>query len=333
MHRGVSTGYQHYQLDFINTASGYPYHSWSVVDFGPAFADHEGINLYLMGYSTIYIYSLAPDGSPGVEPAPKSLLNVSTRSVVGVDDQRMIGGFIITGDASKEIAFRAIGPTLPVVGPMTDPAISVYDSTGALVATNKNWNQYRDEIVNAGLAPFDEHEAALIASLAPGSYTAVVSFETGGTGGVGLVELYDLSSDNAGKIANLSTRSKVGTGDNVLIGGFIVGGTEATSIIARAIGPSLAGSVTGVLLDPILELYNANGVQIDSNDDWRSDQEAEITATGIPPTDSRESAIVTSLQPGPYTAIVRGKNNTTGIALVEIYNLDATSPATKSVAK
>lgn len=333
VHRGVSTGYQHYQLDFINPATGFPFNSWTVADFGPAFADHSGSNLYLTGYNTIYVYSLAPDGSPGVEPAPKSLLNVSTRSVVGVDDQRMIGGFIITGDATKEIAFRAIGPTLPVIGPMTDPAISVYDSSGALVATNQNWNQYRDQIVSAGLAPFDEHEAALVASLAPGSYTAVVSFETGGTGGVGLVELYDLSSDNSGKIANISTRSKVGTADNVLIGGFIVGGKEATNLIARAIGPSLAGSVTGVLLDPILELHDVNGVEIASNDDWRSDQESEIATSGLPPTDNREAAIIISLQPGPYTAIVRGKNDTTGIALVEIYNLDATSSATESAAK
>lgn len=330
---GVNTGYFHYRLDFINAANGFPYNSWSVVDFGPAFADHSGTNLYLAGYDTIYVYSLAPDGSPGVGPAPKSLLNVSTRSVVGVDDQRMIGGFIITGDVNKEIAFRAIGPTLPVIGPMSDPAISVYDSSGGLVATNKNWNQYRDQIVNAGLAPFDEHEAALIVTLAPGSYTAVVSFENGGTGGIGLVELYDLSSNNAGKIANISTRSKVGTDDNVMIGGFIIGGKEVANVIARAIGPSLAGSVTGVLLNPVLELYNSDGVQIASNDDWRSDQEAEIAASGLPPSDNRESAVLISLSPGSYTAIVRGKESTAGIALVEIYNLDAPSLKTASAVR
>jgi hypothetical protein len=214
---------------------------------------------------------------------------------------------------------------------MTDPRISIYDSTGALIGTNHNWNQFRDAMIEAGLDPYDEHDAGLVATLSPGAYTAVVEQEDGSTGGVGLVELYDLSSDNSGRIANISTRSKVGTGNNVMIGGFIVGGDEATSILVRAIGPSLSGVLTGVLLDPMLELYNGNGVQIASNDDWRSNQEAEIKATGIVPDDNRESAILTSVQPGPYTAIVRGKNDTTGIALVEIYNLDAASTPAKSV--
>lgn len=248
--------------------------------------------------------------------------------MVGIDDQRMIGGFIITGDASKQIAIRAIGPSLPLTSAMANPAISIYNSAGALVATNQNWNANRDALVSVGLGPWDEHDAALITILAPGSYTAVVNIEDG-AGGVGLVELYDLSSDNSGKIANISTRAKVGTSDDVLIGGFIVGGKEAINVIARAIGPSLAANnVTGVLLDPVLELYDATGTQIDSNDDWRSN-EAEIIATSIPPADDCESAIVATLQPGAYTAIVRGKNGTSGIALVEIYNLDSATSLSK----
>ena len=328
-----NNGFETYRIDFISTLTGVPFAKWEVTGFGPAFADHAGKNLFVAAERTVDVYSLAPTGLPGVDPAPKSLLNVSTRSVVGVDDQRMIGGFIITGDEDKEIAFRAIGPSLPFFGAMPDPKISIYDSTGALIAANHNWNQFRDAIVNAGLDPFDEHDAGLVATLAPGPYTAVVEMEEGSTGGLGLVELYDLSSDNSGKIANLSTRSKVGTGDNVMIGGFIVGGGEATNLLARAIGPSLAGTLNGVLLDPMLELYDANGAQIASNNDWRSDQETEISATGIPPTDNRESAILASLQPGAYTAIVRGKSDTTGIALVEIYNLDANSGSAKNAGR
>lgn len=325
---GVNTGYQHQRLDFVSTSSGLPFNEWDIEEGGAAFADHGGTWLFLCGYSTIQVYPLTTDISPGVEPAAKSLLNVSTRSIVGIDDQRMIGGFIITGDVFKQIAFRAIGPSLPLISAMANPAITIYDSAGALVATNQNWNANRDALVSVGLGPWDEHDAGLITTLAPGSYTAVVNIEDG-AGGVGLVELYDLSSDNSGHIANISTRSKVGTGDDVLIGGFIVGGKEATNVIARAIGPSLAANnVTGVLLDPVLELYDATGAQIDSNDDWRSN-EAEIIATSIPPADDRESAIVTTLQPGAYTAIVRGKNGTTGIALVEIYNLDSAASLSK----
>ena len=317
--------FQNPRLDFLSTASGLPFNKWKLERGGAAYADYSGTNLFVTAYGSVDVYSLASDATGGVEPGPKSLLNVSTRSTVGVDDQRMIGGFIISGDESKEIAFRALGPSLPIIGAMTNPKISIYDSAGTLVTSNQNWNQYREQIVNAGLAPFDEHDAGLVATLAPGAYTAVVESEEESTGGIGLVELYDLSSNNSGRIANISTRSKVGTGDNVMIGGFIVGGGEATDVLARAIGPSLANTLTGVLLDPILELYDSNGVQIASNDNWRSDQQSEIAATGIPPTDNRESAVLALLEPGPYTAIVRGKDSTTGIALVETYNLDAAS--------
>lgn len=317
------------RLDFIGTASGLPFNEWTLPESGAAFEDGAGKYLFISSEGTIDVYSLASDALPGVTPAPKSLLNVSTRSVVGIDDARMIGGFIISGDTTKKIAVRAIGPSLPLATRMANPTLSVYDSSGALVVNDDNWNQNHDQLVSAGLDPWDEHDAGLIATLAPGSYTTVVSIEDG-AGGVGLVELYDLSADNSGKVANISTRARVGTGDNVLIGGFIVGGNEPTKVIARAIGPSLASSdVTGVLLNPVLDLYDGSGVGIASNDDWRSTQEAEIVATGIPPTDDRESAIVATLSPGAYTALVRGQNDTTGIALVEIYNLDFNASGAK----
>lgn len=315
------------RVDFINTENGLPFNEWTLGEGGVAFDDGAGTYLFVSAYSTIDVYSLASGALPGVTPAPKSLLNVSTRSVVGIEDNRMIGGFIITGDTAKQMAIRAIGPSLPVENPLANPTLSLYDSSGTLLTSNANWNQNHDQLVSAGLTPWDEHDAGLVTTLAPGSYTVVVSLEDG-AGGIGLVELYDLSSDNSGKVANISTRARVGTGNDVLIGGFIIGGGESTNIIARAIGPSLAASnVTGVMLNPVLDLHDGNGVVLASNDDWRSTQEAEIIATHIPPSDDRESAIVVALPPGAYTAIVHGQNDSTGIALVEIYNLDSSAAA------
>jgi hypothetical protein len=143
------------------------------------------------------------------------------------------------------------------------------------------------------------------------------------------VEVYDLDPKNS-LLANISARGKVETADNVMIGGFIIGGADPTKVIVRAIGPSLTTKgIQQPLADPILELHDGNGDIISTNDNWRSTQQAEVIATGIPPTDDRESAIVATLQPGSYTAIVRGLNSTTGVALVEVYNLDSASAASK----
>lgn len=313
----------HRVLDFVSTGNGVPFREWPVDEPGFTFVDHQGRSLLLCTSYAIDVYPLVT--APSVVPAPRSLLNVSTRSSVGREDERMIAGFIITGDSPKQIALRAIGPSLPVAGALSNPALTLIDETGAVIASNENWNTNRAALLDFGLDPWDEHDAALVATLNPGSYTAVVNIETAAEG-VGLIEVYDLSSDSSSKLANLSTRGKVGTDDDVLIGGFIVGGDIATDVIVRAIGPSLASSdVNGVLLDPMLQLYNSNGVQIAANDDWRSDQEGAITATGLPPTKNKESAILSSLPAGAFTAIVRGKNATTGIALIEIYNLDTGS--------
>ena len=319
-----------YYFDFVNTTSGLPFERWTM----PTIPDHlsdDGSGTYLFMANSTYIsaYSLHSDMAPPPDAGPQTLLNVSTRAIVGTDDQQLIAGFIITGTATKQIALRSIGPSLPLLNPISDPLIQIYDSGGALVGSNDNWNTQRDQLVAAGLGPWDEHEAGLIISLAPGAYTAVVG-NVAGARGVGLVELYDLSSDGPSQLANLSTRGKVGIGDEVLIGGFIVGGTIPTKVIARAIGPSLFDQgVSGFLFNPVLELHGGNGELISQNDDWRSTQQAEIIATGIPPTDDRESAILATLQPGNYTAIVSGQNNTTGVALVEVYNLDSTSARAK----
>jgi hypothetical protein len=159
----------------------------------------------------------------------------------------------------------------------------------------------------------------MIVTLAPGQYTAIVQ---GAGGGTALVEVYDLDGNTATRVANISTRGDVGTGDNVMIAGAILGGTHPTEVLVRALGPSLTASgVTGALQDPSLTLHNANGFLVGSNEDWKDNQQTEIKSTDAAPTDDREAAILTVLQPGAYTAVVHGKNNTTGVALVEFYSL------------
>ena len=271
-------------------------------------------------YSNPVSYTM---GSATVIP-PAILANISSRTLVQTGENVMIGGFIVDGIVPKRVALRAIGPSLAnagVSGAMADPVLQVLDSTATVVASNDSWNVPGEEVSAIGLAPTDAREAALVATLAPGAYSAIVSGK-GATTGVALFELYDLDTAT-GRVANISTRSRVDTGDNVMIGGFIVVGTTAAPIIVRAIGPSLlANGVTDALLDPTLEVYDSNGALLASNDNWRSDQEAEIIASTVPPTDDREAAIVATLAPGAYSAVIRGVNNTTGVALVEVYALN-----------
>lgn len=280
--------------------------------------DTSGSYLFVAG-DTLRAYRI---NEPPTATPPNSLLNVSTRLQTQTGDRRMIGGFIIGGAQPKQVAIRALGPSLDAPGTLADPILEVYDSTGKLVAQNDNWNSTRQVLLDTKIAPRDEHEAATVVRLAPGSYTAVVG-GVGQTAGVSLVEVYDLEPGSS-SIANISTRGFVGTGQNVMIGGFILGGDQVTRVVVRSVGPSLSASgITGALLDTTLELHDGNGALIAQNDDWRSDQEQDINATGVPPGDGRESAIVQSLAPGGYTAIVRGKNDTQGVALVEVYNLQA----------
>jgi hypothetical protein len=204
---------------------------------------------------------------------------------------------------------------------LIDPVLQLYDFSGVTIATNDNWRDVQEaEIIATGIPPADDSESAIMMTLRPGSYTAMVAGKNGGTG-VALVEVYDLSQTLVtSRLANVSTRGFVQTGDDVPIGGLIVLGSEPTKAIVRAIGPSLP--VTNSLVDPTLELYDGDGTTTASNDNWRDTQETDIIATSLPPTNDAESAIVTTLPPGNYTAIVRGKNNTTGVALVEAYQLD-----------
>ena len=268
-------------------------------------------------------------GAPTPAPTPSTstrLVNISTRMRVGTGDEVLIGGFIIQGDVVKTVILRAIGPSLSnsgLHGALQDPQMELYDSTGTLLESNDNWQQSLDmsEIIDSGLAPSDPREAAIFARLAPGNYTAIIS-GVNATTGIGLVESYTLDK-NASHAANMSTRGRVGVGDEVLIGGFIVGGQTTKRIIVRAIGPSLGGNGFSVLADPVVELHGSDGQLIALNDDWATgSQQSEIAATGLQPNNSRESALIATIPSGNYTAIVQGANGGAGIGLVEIYDLD-----------
>ncbi len=259
-------------------------------------------------------------------PAPKAgqPLNIATRMSVQTGDNVLIAGFIVTGPSgsTKKVLIRGMGPSLAqfgVPGTLSDPFLELHEPDGSVVS-NDNWQQGDTSQIPSGFAPSDPRESVIVATLTPGNYSAIVKGAHAETG-VGIAELYDLDSASPAKLANIATRGFINTGDDVMIGGFIIGGNEPAKILVRAIGPTLTDfGVQGALADPMLELHDANGSTI-SNDDWRETQESEIIATTIPPNKDREPAILATLVPGNYTAIVRGKNNTTGIGLVEAYNL------------
>ena len=264
-----------------------------------------------------------PTPTPTPSPIPATILgNISTRGKVETGDDVLIGGFIVTGTQPKRVIVRAMGPSLPVPGALANPILELRDSAGALIRSNDDWRSDQEvEIAATGIPPNNNLESAIVQTLpANGSaYTAIVRGVNNGTG-VGLVEVYDLDRTVDSKLANISTRGLVQAGDNIMIAGTIILGQSSQRVLVRAIGPSLA--VNGKLADPNLALHDGNGTVIATNDNWRSHQEAEIIATGIAPTDDLESALVRSLAPGPYTAVVRGGNETSGVALVEVYALN-----------
>ncbi len=262
---------------------------------------------------------------------PPHLANISARAQIGTGENVLIGGFIIQGNATHLLVIRGIGPSIsvngtPLAGTLQDPVLDLYNSAGALIATNDNWGDSaaKSEISALGLAPTDARESAILVTLSPGSYSAIVR-GAGDSTGIGLVELYDVTAVTGAPIStlpNLSARGFVGTGDDALIGGLIVGGIASQNVILRAIGPDLASSgVSGSLANPTLELHDGNGVLLAYNDDWRNDQETEIIATGLQPGSDLDAAIVEMLPPGSYTTVVRGASDATGTALVETYTL------------
>lgn len=260
---------------------------------------------------------------------PRSLLNISTRLQVLTGSKVLIGGFIITGTDPKKVLIRGIGPSLSGVGVvLPDPTLELHQGTATL-AFNDDWRAHQAEVEATGIPPTNDLESAIVTTLAPGEYTAILEGKNNGTG-VGIVEVYDLDQAANSRLANISTRGFVDTNDNVMIGGLIVsggiGGGNARVLI-RAIGPSLGAlGIQEALQNPNVELHNTSGTTIASNDNWKvrpdgSSQQGEIEATSIPPTNDLEAALVQTLAPGNYTAIVRGTGSTTGIAVVEAYTL------------
>jgi hypothetical protein len=254
-------------------------------------------------------------------------LNLSTRGLVSVGDNVLIGGFIVTGTEPKTIVLRALGPSLSGFGlsnVLSDPVLSVYNSSRTLIATNDNWQSDPNHfIVEANaLTPANLLESATVQTFAPGAYTVIVRGNDP-TPGIGLVELYDLSPQSNSTLKNMSTRGSVGTGDDVLISGFIVGDVESATVVVRALGPSLAASgVSGVLSDPILTIYDSTGSEIATNDNWQDNVNAiDVQRNGLSPPNPSESALVLHLPAGAYTAIVTGANGGTGVALAEVYTL------------
>ena len=254
-------------------------------------------------------------------PIPPALRNISTRALVETGDNVLIGGFIVSGPGPKKVLIRAIGPSLPVPGALADTVLELHEGDGTVMA-NDNWRSNQEqEIIASTVPPTSDLESAIVATLQPGAHTAIVRGKGGATG-VALVEVYDLEPSATATLANISTRGRVHAGDEVMIGGFIVQGVEPARVLVRVVGPSLAAAgVAGALADPTLDLVDRNGNTVATNDDWRATQEAQIISTTVPPTDAREAAIVAYLVPGAYTAIVRGKDGTTGVALVEVYDL------------
>jgi hypothetical protein len=240
-----------------------------------------------------------------------------------------IGGFIITGSSTKHVLIRAIGPSLAQFGvpdPLANPVLELHGPDSFVTIINDDW---RDDPTQAalieatGIPPTNDLESAIEARLVPGAYTAIVS-GNGNTSGVGLVEVYDLNAEGASRLANLSTRAFVNTGDSIVIAGFLLSENGLSDqVVVRGIGPSLGAlGVSNPLADPTLELRDGNGALLVANNDWQDNavQAAELIAAGLAPSSPLESGIAATLPPGLYTALLAGLNNGIGIGVVEVYD-------------
>jgi hypothetical protein len=251
-------------------------------------------------------------------------MRVSTGDNVG------IGGFIISGTAPKHVLLRAIGPSITgLPGVLADPVLELHGPGTFATITNDNWMDdpvQTAAILATGLAPTNNLESAIDATLNPGAYTAVVRGRNN-TSGIGLIEVYDLSQAVLAKLANISTRAFVGTANDIVIAGFILGNNSGNDrIVVRGLGPSLTAlGVANALANPTLELRDSNGALLVANNDWQDNpaQAAELTAAGLAPTNPLESGIAATLPPGLYTALLAGQNNGTGVGIVEIYDRGA----------
>jgi hypothetical protein len=296
-----------------------------------AFANQLGKGFtFADGYGLVNAQTAVESVLGPLPPSTSVAANLSTRGLVQTGDNVLIGGFIVQGAASKNVIIRALGPSLTAFGvsnALADPTLELHDQNGTQIAFDDNWQDDSNQaaqIQAANLAPTNASESALAETLSPAGYTAIVR-GINNTTGVALFEVYDIDSKPPpSQLINISTRGLVQTGDDVLIGGFIVNGSTPTNVLVRAIGPSLtAFGISNALADPLIELHDSQGNLITSNDNWQQDslQATQIQATGLAPSSALESALVATLNAGSYTAIVRGANATTGVGLVEVYNL------------
>jgi hypothetical protein len=275
-----------------------------------------------------------PSASPTATPGNlgDTLVNISTRAHAETGSNVLIGGFIIGGSANKTVAVRALGPSLTglVSTPLADPTLQLRDSSGVLIAANDNWqntilgplitsNQIA-AIAASGLAPTEPSESAMIVTLGPGNYTAIVT-GTDGVDNIALVEVYDLDPADGSQLLNISTRGLIDTGDGMMIAGLIVGGIDDETIVVRGLGPSLP--VANPLPDPTLTLVDADGNTLAQDDNWADTQGDDIEAAMLAPTNQLESAILQTLPPGQYTAILTDSTGQTGVGLIEVYNITA----------
>jgi hypothetical protein len=266
-------------------------------------------------------------GSPTPSPTPARSLNLSTRGKVQTGDQVLIAGVVVTGNQPKKVLLRATGPSLATLGIsnwLSDPALELHEADGTVIR-NGDWKETQQaEIAATQLAPTNDKESAMIVTLAPGAHTAIVAGQNGETG-TAVVEAYDLEGGTTAVLANISTRGLTQTGNDVLIGGFVLGGSAGSArVVVRGIGPSLSNAgIAQPLTDPVLSLMDANGAVVGSNNDWQSDPAAAafLQANQLAPSNSAEAAIVSQLGPGAYTAILSDRLDRTGIGLIEIYNL------------
>jgi uncharacterized protein YkwD len=268
-------------------------------------------------------------------PASGLVANVSTRLPVGQGDNALIEGFIVQGPAGsvKKILVRAIGPSLipfGVADAVANPTLEIFDSNNTRIASNDNWKTTQPggiitgdqfaEINGSGVAPSNDLESAIVANLTPGSYTAVVRGANNSVG-TGVVDAFDLSAASTARLANVATRGLIQAGDKLMIGGFIIQ-NGSVRVVVSALGPSLAAfGITNALPNTTLQLRDQNGAIVRENDDWMTDQKAELEATGLQPTNNLEAALVQTIPPGQYTAQVRGKPEATGIGVVQVFFL------------
>ena len=288
-----------------------------------------------MRKSVVLFLILIASFNPNVASA--SFLNLSTRVPIpqpslGEDVTAVIGGFIIGGNVGRKIVIRAIGPSLADFGlvALPDPTLELHDATGAIIATNDNWMDTQEaDIRDTGLAPANALESAILITIPPGTYTAIVRGNRGDPGnplsgsGTTLIEIYDISVTTGKGLDNISTRGAVQISTDPMITGFIIGNGDDQTVVLRALGPSLNNLGLSGLSDPRLDLFDAEGNLLASNDNWQDSQAAEIAATGLAPTDPREGAILITLPRGTYTALLSPVEGVAhGVALAELYKLE-----------